>query len=148
MRSCHPAGVSTDSTPPGRPNGRPRLHGLRQLKDHLRVLTTRHLDGRSRVAVAVKRFREDLARDLGGDPSRAQETLIETAARTWLLLASVDDWLQRQPTLVNGRKRALLPVVRERVQLADSLLRHLQALGLQRVPKRVPNIRELCGLDD
>jgi hypothetical protein len=33
---------------------------------------------------------------------------------------------------VNARKRALLPVVKERIQLADALARYLYALGLQR----------------
>jgi hypothetical protein len=115
------------------------------MRDSLRVLTTRRLDGRSRVAVAVKRFREDLAHDLGGDPSRAQQAIIEAAARTWLLLASVDDWLQRQPSIINAKRRTLIPVVRERVQLADSLLRHLQALGLERKARQVEDLHAYLG---
>jgi hypothetical protein len=139
-------GIVTDETEPPRPPGRPRLHGLRQMRDNIRVLTTRRLDGRSRVAVAVKRFREDLERDLGGDPSRAQLAIIETAARTWLLLASVDDWLQRQPSIVHGKRRTLLPVVSQRLQLADSLLRHLTALGLERRARPAPSLAELLAM--
>jgi hypothetical protein len=111
-------------------------------------LTLRRLDGRSAVAIAMKRFRDDLVGDLGGDPSRAQLAIVETAARTWLLLTSVDDWLQRQPSIVHGEKRTLLPVVMQRQQLADSLLRHLAALGLERKAKPVPDIRQLAGLAD
>jgi hypothetical protein len=34
--------------------------------------------------------------------------------------------------LINARKRALLPVVLQRQQLADALARHLTQLGLER----------------
>jgi hypothetical protein len=43
-------------------------------------LTTRHLDGRSAIAVAVRRWKEDVRRDLGGDLTRAQESILELAA--------------------------------------------------------------------
>jgi hypothetical protein len=136
--------MSDDQPAPKHPGGRPRLHGLRQLQE----LTRRRLDGRSSVAIAAKRFREDLISDLGGDPSRAQRAIVEAAARTWLLLSSVDDWLQRQPSIVQAKKRTLLPVVMQRMQLADSLLRHLVALGLERRARAVPDIRQLSGLAD
>jgi hypothetical protein len=55
-----------------------------------------------------------------------------------LLLDSVDSWLLIRPTLVHQRKKSLIPVVRERTQLADSLSRYLLALGLQRVEKESP----------
>ena len=125
-----------------------RLHGLRQLRDNIKVLTLRRLDGRSSVAIAVKRFREDLIADLGGDPSRAQLTIIEAASRSWLMLSSVDDWLQRQPSIVNAKKQSLLPVVMQRQTLADSLLRHLTALGLERHARAVRDVRKLAGLPD
>ena len=60
--------------------------------------------------------------------------------RQKLLLESVDAWLLIQPSLVNGRKRALLPVVRERQGLADSLARYLAQLGLERRAKPVPSL--------
>jgi hypothetical protein len=123
-------------------------HGLYAMRRTLSTLTTTRLDGRSAVAIAAKRFREDLIADLGSDPSRAQLTIVEAAARSWLLLTSVDDWLQRQPSIVNAKKRTLLPVVMQRQALADSLLRHLTALGLERKAKPVPDIRQLAGLPD
>ena len=58
------------------------------------------------------------------------------------MLDSIDAWLLAQPSLVNKRKRALLPVVRERTQLADSLARHLSALGLERRGKPTQSLRE------
>jgi hypothetical protein len=122
--------------PPKHPGGRPKQHGFRELRD----LVRRRVDGRSAVAIAVKRFRQDLIADLGGDPSRAQLAIVETVSRTWLLLTSLDDWLQRQPSIVNAKKRSLLPIVVQRQTLADSLLRHLTALGLERRPVAVETL--------
>lgn len=62
--------------------------------------------------------------------------------RQKLLLESVDAWLLVQPSLVNGRKRALLPVVRERQALADSLARYLTQLGLERRAKPLPSLND------
>lgn len=59
------------------------------------------------------------------------------------MLSSVDDWLARQPSLIDRRKRALLPVLRERQQLADSLLRHLQALGLERSAAAIDQVKDI-----
>ena len=96
---------------------RPPAHGLKTLRRAVTQLTTRRLDGRSAVAVAVRRWKEDVRRDLGGDLTRAQETILEAAAQAWVIVSSLDDWIARQPTLVT-KKRALLPVVVQSTQMA------------------------------
>jgi hypothetical protein len=118
-----------------RGRGRPPVHGLYQLRKAVTRLGTRRLDGRSAVAVAARRFKADLTADLGGDPSRAQATLIELAARTWIIVEALDDWIMRQPSLVLSRKRSVVPVLLQRQQLADSLARLLERLGLERKAK-------------
>jgi len=97
-------------------------------------LTTKRLDGRSKVAVAVRQWKDEVRADLGGDLSRAQETILEHAAQSWVILASLDDWIMRQPSLVT-RKRQVVPVVMQRMQVADSLSRSLERLGLERRAK-------------
>src|SRR5439155_24797753 len=67
----------------------------------------RHLVGRSAIAAAVRRWKEDVRRDLGGDLTSAQETILE-AAQAWVIVSSLDAWIARQRTLVT-KKRALLP---------------------------------------
>ena len=66
---------------PGRsgPGAAWRRIGSRVMREALRTLTTRRLDGRSAVAVAVRRWREDVRADLGGDLTRAQETILVAA---------------------------------------------------------------------
>jgi len=78
-------------------------------------------------------------RDLGDDLSRAQKTLLELAAQAWVILSSLDDWIARQPSLIT-KKRALLPVVVQRMQIAEGLARHLDRLGLDRKAKPVPDL--------
>lgn len=98
------------------------------------------MDQRSAVAIAAKQFKADLVRHLGGDLRRQQITVIELAARTWIIIEALDDWLLRQSTLVAARKRAVLPAVLQRQQLADSLARMLERLGLERRLKTVPDL--------
>jgi hypothetical protein len=105
----------------------------------LSALTTRRLDGRSAIAVAVRRWEEDIRRDLGGDLSRAQETILETAAQAWVMLQALDDYLLRQPSLIT-KKRQVLPVVLQRMQIAEGLARNLERLGLERRAKAVPDL--------
>src|SRR5438093_8787470 len=124
---------------------RGRTHGLYAMRRSLSLLTTRRLDGRSAVAVAVRRWKEDVRTDLGGDLSRAQETILEAAAQAWIILSSLDDYIARQPTLVT-KKRALLPVVVQRMQIAEGLARNLERLGLERRAKPFDLAAELAKL--
>jgi hypothetical protein len=46
-----------------------------------------------------------------------------------------------QPSLINKRKRTVIPVLLQRNQLADSLARTLALLGLDRVPAPVTTLQ-------
>ncbi len=82
--------------------------------------------------------------DLGGAEaiSTQQRAVVDLAVKSKLILDSIDNWLLQQPSLINLRRRALLPVVIQRQQLADGLLRALEKLGLERRAKPVPALRE------
>ncbi len=114
-------------------------HGLTRLKAAVRGLGGRVVDGRTTLGKTLAEWRQDLIQDLGGPDavSTQERAIIDLAVRTKLLLDSVDAWLLTQPSLVNKRARALLPVVRERQQLADALARYLALLGLERRRRRV-----------
>jgi hypothetical protein len=62
-------------------------------------------------------------------------------------LDSIDAWLLTQPTLVNVRKRTLIPVVLQRQTLADGLARYLSQLGLERRHK-VKTLHEILNAPD
>ena len=115
--------------------GRPPVHGLKTLRRAVTQLTTRRLDGRSAIAVAVRRWKEDIRRDRGGDLTQAQETILEGAAQKLIIRDSLADYIARQGGLV-GKKKAVAPVVASFLQVCDSLNRDLERLGLEREAKR------------
>jgi len=115
------------SSPRKRP-GRRTTHGLYALRRaHLDPLSPRYAAGRALAA-----WRSQLVADLGGELSVQQEKLVDLAARASLMLDTVDAWLFQQPSLVNKRRRVLLPVVKERQAVAEHLARLLERLGLER----------------
>ena len=107
---------------------------LRKLKRAVQQLGEHAIDRRTTLGKALAQWRTDLVQDLGGpDAVSTQElAVVDLAVKTKLLLDSVDAWLLTQPSLVNARKRTLLPVVLQRQQLADALARYLVLLGLKR----------------
>jgi hypothetical protein len=126
---------------------RPRTyseHGLTTMKSTLKRLGGRVIDGRTTLGKALASWRSEILQDMGGEStvSAQEKAILDLAVKTKLMLDSVDAWILTQPSLINHRKRALLPVVRERQQLADSLARYMQALGLQR---RVKPMVDLPG---
>ena len=126
------------------PNPRNTKHGLTLMKRALKEHGTRAIDRRTSLGKALDRWRDELVSDLGGHEqvSTQQLAIVALAVRTKLLLESVDAWLLQQPTLVNARKRTLLPVVLQRQQLADALARYMTHLGLERRPRPLPMLKD------
>src|SRR2546425_5313368 len=81
---CRQLGFGSRRSLPGDPMPRTR-HGLHVMRRTLTTLTIRRLDGRSAIAVAVRKWKADVTADLGGDLSRAELTLLEAAAQKLVL---------------------------------------------------------------
>src|SRR5262245_22555682 len=96
-------------------------HGLHALKVRVKVRGVGAIDKRTVVARALLTWRSELVQDLGGPDgvSAQKRALLDLACQTKLLLDSVDAWLLEQPTLINARRRVMLPVVLQRQHLAD-----------------------------
>lgn len=109
--------------------------GVRELRQAVTKLTTRRLDQRSAIAIAVRNLRGDLTRDLGGDLSRQQELVVEDACAAWIYLQQYDDFLLRLPSLFNKKEKKAIPLVEQRMKLAESFTRKLALLGLERKAK-------------
>lgn len=139
------AGKSGISGPPG--NNNAGSHGLTVLKRAINGLGNRLIDKRTVTGRALAQWRADLIADLGDNISTQQSALIDLAVRSKLLLDSIDAWLLTQSTLVNARKRSLIPVVLQRQTLADGLARYLTQLGLERRHK-VKTITDLLNGHD
>ncbi|HTK89312.1 MAG TPA: hypothetical protein VL948_03610 [Verrucomicrobiae bacterium] len=114
-----------------------KKHGLVGLQRAIRVRGIGALDGRSKVSRALIGWRRALEHDMGapGTITAQQAAVLDSVVVTRLLLDSIDAWLLEQDGgtgIVNRKRRAVFPVVAQRQALADSLLRHLTALGLER----------------
>ena len=118
-------------------------HGLCLLKRAVKELGNRSIDRRTSVGKALAEWRAEILQDLGGEEavSARCRAVLDVAVTTKLLLGGIDNWLLRQPSLVNARKRCLFPVVLQRQQLADALARYMTALGLERRSKGVMNLK-------
>lgn len=133
------------------PKGHQRhdMHGLYSMKKALMLLGKRAIDGRTQTGKALAQWKADLIADLGGsgNVSTQQSAIVDLAVKSKLLLDSIDSWLLVQPSLVNARKRALIPVVLQRQTLADGLARYLTQLGLERRHK-VQTLHEILSQQD
>src|SRR5215813_248353 len=112
-------------------------HELNVLKKAVKSFGGRVIDQRTTLGKALAQWRKELIEDLGGPEavSTQKHALIDLAVHTKLLLDTIDTWLLKQPSLVNARRRAVLPVVLQRQHLAESLARSLTQLGLERRTK-------------
>jgi hypothetical protein len=132
-------------TPAEPQQSRPRTyskHGLSRLKDAMRTLGNRAIDRRTKAGRALELWRRELLADLGGaDQVSVQRAgLVDLAVRAKLMLDSVDAWILEHGRVVDGRKRCLLPVVRERTALAMHFQSLMKDLGLDRRARQVPSL--------
>ena len=132
---------------PSKQNGRRdyQKHGLYSMKKALMRLGSKAIDRRYAVGKALGKWRADLIQDLGGDVSTQQDTLVDLCVKSKLILDSIDAWLLFQPSLVNARKKSLLPVVKERQALADGLSRYLAMLGLEKREPKAKSLEEILN---
>ena len=130
------------------PQKRPRKYQKHGLHGAQRALSKRGisaLDGRSAIARAVRDWRAAVASDLGGDEllSQQQRTLLDVAAQDVVLLTVADGWLRENAEkIVNRRRRALVPLVEQRLKVASHLTGLLKDLGLERKAKVIPSLVE------
>jgi len=120
------------------------MHGLNGARRALMRFGNQVIDKRYRVSRELAKWRADLIQDLGGDVSTQQSAIVDLAITTKLLKDSIDVWLFAQESLVNKRKKSVLPVVLQRQQLADALARYMAQLGLQR-KVRVKSLEEILS---
>jgi hypothetical protein len=138
------------------PSGHPTAHGGRgQLTRILRTLPIDAIDNRSVAGVAIRRIRDDLVAQLGGaeNISAAERILIEQAAKKWLLVESIGNYLlglqqvTRTTTDKNGSQDThVLSLVIQHDRLQATLAMLLDKIGIQNRARVVPTIRERAGL--
>lgn len=124
---------------------RPKKHIMHGLSQRIRGRSTQ-LHGNSAVVRAMADYKADLVASLGGleNLSSQELTLVEMCAKDWLLLQDIDAYLL-QVGSYNRKKRQAYPLLASRCQIADSLTRKLQALGLSRRSKPINSLAALLS---
>ncbi len=119
-------------------------HGLNRAMVHIKLRGLQGIDRRTSAARGLLQWRAQLIVDLGGveNISSQKAALVDLAARTKALLDHADSWLLGQGSIINKRKKSLLPVVMQRQTLCDSLARLLAQLGLERQAKPIPALKD------
>ncbi len=109
-------------------------HGLNSLKAKVKLRGLSAIDMRTAAAQSMIAFQDGLVADLGGEENitTGQRKLAELAARAMLFLDHIDAWILEQPSLLIVRRKELLPVLKERMSLANHLQSVLSQLGLER----------------
>jgi hypothetical protein len=128
----------------------PTRPGLKALMGRVNARGMQAVDRRSVAYRAAREWRNEMLASLGGEEnlSAQRRTILDLASRTKLFLDHADAYLLSQASLVNKRSKSLIRLIEQRQRLADSFLKHLQALGLDRVPKPVPTMAELLHKRD
>ena len=108
----------------------------------MKRLGNRAIDRRTKVGRALEAFRAEIIEDKGGEDalSGASKALVDTIVRQKLILDSIDAYVLSMGSLVNRKRRAIYPIVRERQQIADALAKYLGMLGLERRVGAVPTL--------
>jgi hypothetical protein len=119
-------------------------HGLKALKRRVRTRGLDALDRRSGAARDLVVWKEELVTALGGEANITpqENALIEMIVRQRIFIDHVDGFLLSQETLVVKKKRAIIPVLRERQSLVDGFARLLGQLGMKRREKPIPTLSE------
>lgn len=130
-----------------RPVGRPIESGIEKLRTTFRELANRGvdpIDRRTKAGRAIAEWKQTLIQDLGGPEavSAQQRVIIDLAARSKILLDTVDAYVFSMRSLVNRKTRQLYPVVRERFEISNALAGYMSRLGLERREKPLPSLQE------
>ena len=139
-------------TPPNPPQNRAKRpyqrSGLHVVSKALPYLLERITDPAvpdetlSPVELAARGWRREVIADLGGLESvpAAKRALLDAATGSKIILDSLDRYLfdlAESGGLVNRRNRKAFAVVQDRMRVADSLTRQLQALGTERQTRTI-----------
>lgn len=121
-----------------------KTHGLHTLMRAVSARGVRSLDGRTVAVKAVNAWKGALLADLGGESNVSTQRLaiVDAAVRTKLFLDHVDCFLMEQQSLLNRKRKSVIPALRERQVLVDCLARLLAQLGLQRQEGRIKSLAE------
>ncbi len=142
------------SMPRGGPQGNRYAlrHGGYSRKRRIKKRGIKAIDGRTREGSAVLRWRSDYIDELGGWDNlfTDDKTRINRATITLWELLHIDEYeveyVEKHGTLVNRRKKTLLPFLLQKGGLEKTLVGYLDRLGHERKAKEIPSLSKALEL--
>lgn len=119
-------------------------HGLFAPMAKIKLKGLAVVDRRTLAARSLLGWRQELVNALGGEESITpqESALIDAVSRTKLILEHVDAYIVSQPSIVNRKRKGLIPIIQQRNSITNVLVNLLSQLGLKRRPKRVASLAE------
>src|SRR5262249_2856342 len=124
--------------------------GWRGLKRAVAVRGLNALDGRSAAVRLVREWQAAITADLGGPEqlSAQKRALIDILSRSPLVLNHIDSFMMEQRSLINRKRKAIIPIVRDRQVIVDGIARLVAQIGSDKVEKRVSTFTVPWRQDD
>ncbi len=112
-------------------------HGLNALKRRVKVRGTEAIDKRTTAGKNLIASRNGLIRDCGGEAQvdTMQRILIQNSSVKQVCVSHLSAYLLEQPSLVDKRRKTVIPAVLQLKELMDSMARDLQLLNQTRGEK-------------
>jgi hypothetical protein len=138
---------------PRRSPGRPTLTadakqktrlGLRALKAKIQLRGLDTINKQTFAGRLLFEWRQELITALGGEEQVTPQirALIDLACQSKAIVDHVTAFIMEQESLVIKRRKAVIPVVMQRAQLAAQLEKTLTTLGLQRIAKQSESLAQ------
>jgi hypothetical protein len=122
---------------------------LRQLKGRIRLRGLHAIDKRTGAARELVEWRAGVIAAMGGEEniSSMKMAVIEEATRTRAYLNHIDAFLLSLESVIDRRSKKLRPIVEARMRIGEHLMKQMDRLGFERVPKPVPTLAEYLVQD-
>jgi hypothetical protein len=123
------------------PAKRPDMHGIRTA---VMIKGCWKIDRRSIGAQQLFRWKRELILAMGGEAeiSPQRMCLVDLCVRTRLYVEALDAYLLGTKSLIDKKARATLPILLQRQSMADSLVKTLKILGLNRQHGKILSLKE------
>lgn len=119
-------------------------HGMFAAMSRIKLKGLAVIDRRTLAARSLLGWRTELVNALGGPESVTPQemALVEAVSRTKAITEHIDAFILSQPSVVNRKRKALIPIIQQRSSVVNVMSNLLAQLGLERRPKKVPGLME------
>ena len=96
-------------------------HGLFAAMQRIKLGGLQAIDKRTLAARSLLGWRQELVNALGGEESVTPQemALVDAVSRTKAIIEHIDAFILSQPSIVNRKRKALIPIIQQRSQCRE-----------------------------